>query len=190
MKSLFYHKVLNISCNVLKTVMKVKNNMMLLFGPEVISNSFRSRELQCVRLLCPSLSSLVCSNSCPLSQRRHPATCSSVTAFSSWPQSFPASLSFPMSLFSVSAGQNIGASASASFLSMNIQGWFPLGLTGLIYLQSKGFSSIFFRTTVQSINSSTLRLLYGPTLTSVHDYRKNHRFDYTDLCQKSDVSAF
>ena len=190
MKSLFYHKVLNISCNVLNTVMKVKNNMLLLFGPEVISNFFRSHKLQCVRLLCPSLSSLVCSNSCPLSQRRHPATCSSVTAFFSWPQSFPASLSFPMSLFSVSAGQNIGASASASFLSMNIQGWFPLGLTGLIYLQSKGFSSIFFRTTVQSINSSALRLLYGPTLTSVHDYRKNHRFDYTDLCQQSDVSAF
>ena len=78
MKSLFYHKVLNISCNVLNTVMKVKSNMLLVFGHEVISSSFRSHELQCVRLPCPSLSSLFWSNSCPLSQWWHPTTSSSV----------------------------------------------------------------------------------------------------------------
>ena len=89
-----------------------------------------------------------------------------------------------------SAGQSIGISASASVLSMNIQDWFPLGLTGLISLLSKGLSGVFSSTTVQSISSSTLSLLYGPTLTSVHDYWKNHSFDYMDLCRQNDVSAF
>ena len=73
---------------------------------------------------------------------------------------------------------------------MTIQDSFPLGLTGLISLQSKGFSSIFSSTTVQIINASMFSLLYGPTLTPVQDYWKNHSFDYTDLCQQSDVSVF
>ena len=81
-----------------------------------------------------------------------------------------------------SGGQSIGASASASVLPMNIQGWFPLRLTGLISLQSKGLSEAQFKI----INSSALSLLYGPTLTSVHDYWKNHSFDYMDLCRQSD----
>ena len=68
--------------------------------------------------------------------------------FSSCPQSFPASRSFPMSCFFISGGQSVGASASASVLPMNIQGWFPLGLTGLISLQSKGISRVFSDTTV------------------------------------------
>ena len=72
---------------------------------------------------------------------------------------------------------------------MNIQGQFLLRLTGLISLLSKGFSKIS-STTVKSFNSLVLSLLYSPTLTSVHDYWKNHSFDYTDLCWQSDVSAF
>ena len=97
------------------------------------------------------------------------------------PQSFPASGSFPVSWFFPSGGQNIGASASASVLPVNIQGWFPLGLTGLISLQSKELSRVFSNTTFRK-HSSALSLLYDPALTSIHDYWKNHSFDYTDLC--------
>ena len=97
--------------------------------------------------------------------------------------------SFPMSRLFASGGQSIGVSASASVLPMNIQDWFPLGWTGLIFLQSKGLSRVFFNTTVQS-NSSALNFLYSPTLTSIHDYCKNHSFEYIDLCWQSDVSAF
>ena len=89
-----------------------------------------------------------------------------------------------------SGGQSIRASASTSVLPMNIQCWFPLGLTGLISLQSKELLRVFSNTTVESINSLTLSLLYGPTLTSVHDYQRNDSFDYIDLCRPSDVSAF
>ena len=90
-----------------------------------------------------------CSNSCPSSLWCHPTTSSSVTLFSSCLQSFPASQSFPMSWLFASGGQSIGASASASVLAMNIQGWFPLGLTDLIALLSKGLSRVFSSTTVQ-----------------------------------------
>ena len=79
----------------------------------------------------------------------HPTTSSSVALFSSCPQSFPASGSFPMNWLFASGGQSIGASASASVFPMNIQGWFPLGLTGLISLQSKGLSRVFSNTTIQ-----------------------------------------
>ena len=74
---------------------------------------------------------------------------SSVIPFSSCPQAFPASGSFPMSQFFASGGQSIGVSASTSVLPMNIQDWFPLGLTGLISLLSKGLSRVFSNTTVQ-----------------------------------------
>ena len=77
-----------------------------------------------------------------------------------------------MSQFIKSGCQSIGASPSALDLPMNIQGWFPLGLTGLISLQSKGLTRVFSNTTVQSINSLVLSLLYGPTLTFIHDYWK------------------
>ena len=87
----------------------------------------------------------------------------------------------------ISAGQRIGASASLSVLPVNIQGWFPLGLTGLIPLQSNGLSRV---ERIESINYLVLSLLYDPILTSIHDYTKNHSFDYMDLCWQSDVSAF
>ena len=97
-----------------------------------MSHSLQHHGLQHTRLPCPSLSSKVCSNSCPLSWWCHPTISSSVAPFSSCPQSFPASESFPVSQFFASGGWSVGVSASASVLPMNIQGWFPLGLTGLI----------------------------------------------------------
>ena len=127
----------------------------------------------------------VCSNSCPLSQWCHPTVLSSVIPFSSCLQSFPASGSFPRSQLFASGGQSIGTSASV--LPMNIQDWLPLGLTGLIFLLSQESSPAL---QFKSINSSALSLLYGPTLTSIHDYWKNHSLDWTDLCQQSNVSAF
>ena len=91
---------------------------------------------------CPSPSPGVCSNSCPLSRWCHPTSSSSVAPFSSCPQSFPASESFPVSWLFASGGQGSWASASASVLSMTIQDWFPLGLTGLISLLAKGLSRV------------------------------------------------
>ena len=98
---------------------------------------------------CPSLSPRVCSNSCPLSWWCHQTISSSVVLFSSCLQSFPASGSFLMSWLFASGGQSIRALASVSVLPVNIQGWFPLGLTGLIPLLSKGLSRVFSSTTAQ-----------------------------------------
>ena len=119
------------------------------FSRSVVSNSLQPHELQHARPPCPSPTSGVYSNSCPLSWWYHPTISSSVIPFSSCPQSFPASWSFQISQLFSSGGQNIGGSASASVLSMNIQDWFPLGWTGWISLQSKGFSRVFSNTTVQ-----------------------------------------
>ena len=133
---------------------------------------------QHARLPCPSPSPRVCSNACPLSQWCHPTTSSSVISFSSCLQSFPASGSFPVSWLFPSGGQSIGASASASVLPMNIQGWFPLRLTDLISLLSKGLSQESPPTPqFKSINSLEPSFLYSPTLTSIHDYWKKHSFD-------------
>ena len=154
------------------------------------SCSVVSEQLQHARLPCPSPTPRGCSNSCPLSRWCHPTISSSVVPFFSCLQSFPASGSFLMSQFFVSAGQSIGASASASVLLMDIQGWLPLGWTGWISLQSKGSQESYPTPQLKSINSLALSLLYGPTLTSIHDYWKNHSFDYMDLCWQSNVSAF
>ena len=91
---------------------------------------------------------------------------------------------------SASHGQSTEASALVSILPMNIQDWFPLGLTGWISLQSKGLSRVFSNTTVQSINSLVLSFLYGPTLTSINDSWKNHSFDHTYFCEQSKVVSF
>ena len=112
-------------------------NILLLFSQWVVANCLQPRRLQHARLPCPSLPPGVCSNSCPLSRWCHATISSSVTRFSSCPQSFPPSASFPMSRLFESGGQRTGASASASILPMNIQGWFPLGLTGWISLLCK-----------------------------------------------------
>ena len=108
------------------------SSRLLLFSHLVFSHSLRPHGLQHTRLLCPPLSPRVCSNSCPLSWWCHPTISSSVVPFSSHLQSFPASGSFPMSQLLASGGQTIRASASV--LPVNIQDWFPLGLTDLISL--------------------------------------------------------
>ena len=143
------------------------------FSCSVLSDYLWPHGLQHTRLPCPSPTPGACSNSCPSSQWCHPTTSLSVIPFSSCLQSFPASGFFPQSQFFTSGGQNIGASALASVLPVNIQGWFPIGLTGLISLQYKALSRVFSNTTVQSINSSALSFLYSPALTSIYDSWKN-----------------
>ena len=115
----------------------------------VVSESLRPHELQHARPPCPSPTPGVHPNSCPSSWWCHPDISSSVVPFSSWPQSLPASESFPMSQLFARGGQSIGVSASASVLPMNSQDWSPLGWSGWISLQSKGFSRVFSNTTVQ-----------------------------------------
>ena len=119
------------------------------FSRSVMSNSLGPHGLQHARLSCPSPTPGVYPNSCPLSWWCHPTISSSVIPFSSCPQSFPASGSFPMSHLFTSVGQSIVVSASTWILSMNTQDWFPLGGTGCISLQSKGLSRVFSNTTVQ-----------------------------------------
>ena len=156
-----------------------------------MSDSLPPHGLQHTRPPCPSPTPRACSNSCPSSWWCHPAISSSVVPFSSCPQPLPASQSFPMSQLFTWGGQSIGVSASASLLPMNTQDWSPLGWTGWISLQSEGLSGVFLlQHQFKSINSSALSLLYGSSLTSIHDYWKNHSFDYTDLCWQSDVSSF
>ena len=144
--------------------------------------------LQHARFHCPSLSPKVCSNSCPLSQWWYLTISSSATSFFFCFQSFSATGSFPMSQFFASGGQSIRAAASAPVLPMNIQGWFTLGLTGLIFLQCKGLSRVFSSTTIQKhqffsfqpslwSNSHICIRLWGKPL-------------YGPLCQQSDVFAF
>ena len=133
-------------------------------------------------LHCPSLSPGVCSNSCPLNWWCC-LTISSSAPFSFSPQSFPASGSFPMSQLFASGGQswNFSISPSSEY-------------SGLISFRMKLVSSPCCPRDSQesspapqseSINSLALSLLYGPALTFVRDYCKNHSFDYTDLCQQS-----
>ena len=120
------------------------------FSQSVMSDSLQPHELQHAKLPCPSPTPGVYSNSCPSSRWCHPTISSSVVPFSSCLQSFPASVSFPVSQFFTSGGQSIEVSASTSVLPINIQNWFPLGLTGWISLQSKGLlSRVFSNTTVQ-----------------------------------------
>ena len=148
------------------------------FSHSVVSGSLWPHGLQHARLPCPSPTPRAYSNSCPLSWWCHPTISSSVVPFSSHPQSFPASGSFPMSQFFTSGDQGIGVSALASVLPVNNQDWFPLGLTGWISLQSKGLSRVFSVTPqFKSINSSALSFLYSSTLASLHDSWKNHSFD-------------
>ena len=145
--------------------------------------------LRHARFPCPSLSSQVCSNSCPLSRWWYLTISSCVALFSLCPQSFPASRSFPISVLFASGDQSIGTSASASVLPMDIQGWFQGWLVWSLCCprdSEESFSAPQFK----SINSLALSLLYGPAFTSMHDYWKNRSFDYTALCPQSDVCAF
>ena len=119
------------------------------FNHSVMSDSLRPHELQHARPPCPSPTPGVHPNLWPLSWWCHLTISSSVIPFSSHPQSFPASGSFPMSQLFTSGGQNIGVSASTSVLPMNTQDWSLLGWTGWISLQSKELSRVFSNTTVQ-----------------------------------------
>ena len=148
--------------------------------------SLPPHRLQHSRLPCPLPTPGVYSNSCPLSWWCHPTISSPVVPFSSRLQSFPASGSFQMSQFFTSGGRSIGLSASTSFLPMNIQDWFPLGLTDLITLHS-------VQGTLKSLlqhHSSKASILWCSVQSSVHDYWKNQSFDCTDICQQGSVSAF
>ena len=122
--------------------------ILLLFSLSVTSGSLQPHGLQHSRLPCPLLSPGVFSNSCPLSWWCYITISSPAVPFAFCLQSFPASGSFLMSWLFPSGGQSIGASASASILPMNIQGWFPLRLIDLTSLQSKGLSIVFSSTKI------------------------------------------
>ena len=154
-----------------------------------MSNCLQHHGLQHNRPPYPSPTPGVYSNSCPLSWWCHPTILYSVIPISSCLQYFPESGSFQMSQFFASGGPSIGVSALASVLTVNIQDWFPLELTSLTSMQSKGLSRVF--TTVQK------HQFFGaqPSLCEVqlsHPYMTtgNHGFDYVDLCWQSNVSAF
>ena len=123
-------------------------HIIIQFSCSVVSNSLRPHGLHHPRLSRPSQTPRACSKACQSNLWSHPIISSSVVPFFCL-QSFPASGCFPLSQFFASGGQSVGASASASILPMNIQDWFPLELTGLISLQSKGLSRVFSNTTVQ-----------------------------------------
>ena len=151
-----------------------------------MSDSLQPHGLLHARLPCPLLlSPWVCSNSCPLSWWCHPTTSSSVAPFSSCLHSFPASGSCPVSQLFASGGQSIGAAASV--LPMNIQGWFPLGLIGLMSLLSKELSRVFSNTTVQKHQFFNTQPSLWSNSHIIHDYWENHSLDYWDLCWQSDV---
>ena len=152
--------------------------------------SFAIPRTQNTRLICPPLSSGVCSNSCSLSWWCYLTISSSATVFSFCLQYFPVSRSFPVSQLFKSGGQSIGTSASASVFSMNIQGWFSLDLTGLISLQSKRPSRFFSSTIIQKNQFFSPQ----PSLWSNSHIRTQllgkPYFDYMNLCWWSDISAF
>ena len=133
------------------------SNFILLFSCSVMSDSLRLHGLRHTRLPCPSPPPGAFSNSYPSSQWCHPIISFSVAPFSSCLQSFPASGSFSMSQLFTSGSRSTGASALASILPMNIQGRFPLGLTGLISLQSKGLSRSFLILFYLSLNSYDIK---------------------------------
>ena len=146
-----------------------------MFNCKVMFDALWPHRLQHARLPCPSLSSKVCSNSCPLSWWCHPTISSSVTLFSVCPQSFSASGSFPMSWPFTSGGQSIGTWTSASVFLMNIEDWIPLRLTGLISCSPGDSQESSPAPWFKSTFSLVLSFLYGPTLTSIHDHWKNHK---------------
>ena len=146
----------------------------LLFSCSVMSTSLKPYGQEHARLPCPSPSPRVCSNSCPLSRWCHPTVSSSVTPFSSCPQSFPASGSFPMSQLFTSGGQSIGTPASASVLPMNIQDWFPLRLTR-VRGSCKPFSR-FLLFQFARIAPKTLGNLYLHLLVFYKGYCKGYRW--------------
>ena len=152
-----------------------------------MSNSLRPHQLQNTRLPCPLPSPEAHSNSCPSSRSCLPIISSSVVPFSSCPRSFPATgYFFNESVFPIKWPNYWSFSFSicppseySGLISFRIDWFNLLAVQGTL-------KSLLPNTTVESINSSALSLLYGPTITSIHDYWKNHSFDYMDLCGQSD----
>ena len=160
------------------------------FSRSVVSESLQPHGLQHARPPCPSTTPGVYPNSCPLSQWCHPTILSSVVLFSSCLQSFPTSGFFPMSQFFTSGGQSIGVSALASVLPMNTRLIsFRIHWLDLLAVQGT-LKSLLPTPQFKSISSLVLGFPYSPTLTSIHNYWKNHSLDQTDLCWQSNVSAF
>ena len=154
-----------------------------------MSNSLRPYRLQHTGLLCPSLSPGVCSDLCPLSQWCHPTISYRCPLFLLL-SVFPSIRVFSVSWLFASGGQSIGTSVSASILPINIQCWFPLGLTSLIPLLTKGFSRVFSSTTVWKHRFfGTQPFLWSSS--HIHTWLlEKPKLDYIDLCWQSDVSAF
>ena len=147
------------------------------YSRSVVSDSLRPHESQEARPPCPSPTPRVHPNSCPLGRWCHPAISSSVIPFSSCPQSFPSSESFPMSPLFAWGGQSTGVSALASFPPKKSQGWSPLEWTGWISCSPRNSQESSPTPQFKSINSLMLSFLYSPTLTSIQDYWKNHSLD-------------
>ena len=165
-------------------------NVIVLFSSvqlshSIVSDSLRPHVTQHNRPPCLSPIPGVHPNSCPSNLWCHPAISSSVVPFFSCPQSLLESGSFPMSQLFAWGGQSIGVTASTSVLPMNTQDWSPCS--------SRNSQESSPTRQFKSINSLALSFLYSPILTSIHDYWKNHSFDYVwqpDLCWQSNVSAF
>ena len=147
------------------------------FSRSVVSDSLPPHELQHARPPCPSPTPRFHSDSCPSSEWCHPAISSSVIPFPSYPQSLLASEFFPVSQLFAWGGQSTGVSALASFLPKKSQGW--LLQNGMVGSPCSPGDSQESSPTPQfkSINSLALSFLYNPTLTSIHDHRKNHSLD-------------
>ena len=161
--------------------------MLLLLNLSVMSDSLRPHGLQHARLPCPSPSPRAYSNSCPLSRDAIQPSC-----LLSFPSPSAFSLSQHQGLFQwVSSSHQVAKELVLQLQHQSFQ-WTPrtIGWTVWISLQSKGLSRVFSNTTVQKHQFLAIELLYGPTLTSLHDYWKNHSFDYMDFCWQSNVSAF
>ena len=146
------------------------------FSCSVMSDSLRPHELQHTRPPHLSPTPGVYPNPCPSSWWCHPTISTSVIPFSSCPQSFPASGSFPVSQLFTWGGQSIGVSASASVLPMNIQDWFSLGWTESL-CSPRDSQESSPTPQFKGIISSALSFLHSPTLTSIHDHWKNHSLD-------------
>ena len=147
------------------------------FSRSVVSDSLRPHESQHARPPCPSPAPGVYPNSCPSSWWCHPAISFSAVPFSSCPQPLPASESFPMSQLFAWGGQSTGVSALASVLPKKSQGWSPSEWTGWSPCSPRDSQESSPTPQFKSINSSALSLLHSPTLTSIHDHRKNHSLD-------------
>ena len=178
-----YILLTGISLNKSRHTFKFRKSKTPLTGTWQFSSVTQSCPALCDSVICsmPGCLSITNSQSPPkpmsLSRTGDPAISSSVVPFSSCPQSFPASRFFQMSQFFASGGQSIGVSASTSALPVNTQDSSPLEWTGWISLQSKGLSRSAPTSHFKSINSLVLSFLHSPTLTSIHDYWKNHSLD-------------